>query len=126
MEVWCIKAWITFNKEIRLRRVGARRKVIRGFPEACPNDRVVLEILPHARQVRYVFNSETGEFGSISDTGKHQNLRRLDGSGREHDLGGCFDRAYLAAPVEFDSCDRRAFNRELPDQGARQDGQIGL
>src|SRR5262249_44787605 len=126
MKVWRIKAWIAFHKEVGLRRVGTGRHALLRLPQACANDRVVLKISPYARQVRHGLDAKTRKLGLIPDAGKHQNLRRLDGSGRKYDFAGCLDRAYLAAPVELNSCDRRAVHCKLPDQGARQDGEVGL
>src|SRR5215467_447610 len=87
---------------------------------------MVLQISPYARQVRNSLDSKAGELGLIADAGEHQNLGRLNGPGRKHDLAGCLNRADLAAPVELNARDHSAFERELPDQGTCQDGEIGL
>jgi hypothetical protein len=47
MKIWRIQAWIAFDEEVGLRRVGTCRNAVRRrFPPSCANDRVVLKICP--------------------------------------------------------------------------------
>ncbi|EJT86064.1 hypothetical protein PPS11_01894 [Pseudomonas putida S11] len=47
---------------------------------------VVFETLAYGRQIRNTWNTELGQMFSITDTGEHQQVRRVDGTSGQDDL----------------------------------------
>jgi len=55
-----------------------------GFPKSATDDRMILEVPADAGQVRHGGNAEPVELRTVAYSRKHQGLRGLDRTGRQH------------------------------------------
>src|SRR6202140_3454616 len=87
---------------------------------------MILEVPADARQVRHDGNAEPIELRTVAYSRKHQGLRGLDRTGREHNLARGFDPADFILPLELYAGDGVALDGQAINVGASQHGQVGL
>src|SRR6202163_2598737 len=87
---------------------------------------MILEVPADARQVRHGGNAEPVELRTVAYSRKHQGLRGLDRTGRQHDLARGFDRADFILPLELYAGGDVALDGQAINVGASQHGQVGL
>src|SRR6202521_1298759 len=83
---------------------------------------MILEVPADAGQVRHGGNAEPVELRTAAYSRKHQGLRGLDRTGRQHNLARGFD----PLPLELYAGDGVALDAQAIDVGAGQHGQVGL
>src|SRR3984893_18008947 len=87
---------------------------------------MILEVPANARQVRHGGNAEPVELRTVAYSRKHQGLRGLDRTGRQHNLARGFDPADCILPLELYAGDGVALDGQAINVGASQHGQVGL
>src|SRR5712672_3053171 len=87
---------------------------------------MILEVPADARQVRHGGNAEPVELRTVAYSRKHQGLRGLDRTGRQHNLAGGFDPADFILPFELYAGDGVALDGQAINVGGGQHGQVGL
>src|SRR5262249_25549757 len=68
---------------------NVRRQGLLALPNATCEQRVILDVASHARKVLQDIDAEAMQLLLISHARLHQDLGRVDGSEREHDLTSC-------------------------------------
>src|ERR1700736_1813986 len=87
---------------------------------------MILEVPADARKVRHGGNAGPVEFRTVAYSRKHQGLRGLDRTGRQHNLARGFDPADFVLPLELYAGDGVALDGQAINVGASQHGQVGL
>src|ERR1700682_2745781 len=126
MEVRRVEFRTALDEEVGLRGVVARGERPRGFPQSATDDRMILEVPADARQVRHGGNAEPVELRTVTYSRKHQGLRGLDRTGRQHNLARGFDPADFILPLELYDGDGVSLDGQAISVGASQHGQVGL
>src|SRR6202045_4664089 len=87
---------------------------------------MILEVPADARQVRPGGNADPVRIRTVAYSRKHQGLRGLDRTGREHNLARGFDPADFIPPLELYAGDGVALDGQAIDVSTCQHGQVGL
>jgi hypothetical protein len=85
---------------------------------------MILEVLPHPRNVCDHVDSEGAELGGIADAGELQELRGIDGPATEHDLTGVGPDLAVTGQLVFDGDGPLAVEDDLRDEGPGVDFEV--
>ena len=85
---------------------------------------MVLQVAPDAAQFVPRLNADTAQVFSVADTGKLQDVRRADGTGREYYLAGRIDAFQLTIARVLDTNRARTVEQHAPHQCASDHLQV--
>ncbi len=106
----------------RTQRYAVRLAVLHLHDDA--GCKMVVIVRADARQMMLDVDAVRLERRSVANPGEHQNLRRLNGAGRDHDLAASAHTLAFAADLDFDSRRAPVLDEDPRHERLREDFEV--